>query len=519
MFPPAHIDPPELYRVEFVDHPQSLYGSAAASVLEAPPDHLPYRRESMAIVDRDTALTDTVAHTPAFVGRVSPTETLRALNVDSWHLAGHFGEGVRVAVFDVEWFGATWPHEELLDPRGNVSTHDCVQHRSCNPPIDPSNARFGFERGVHGLACAEVIRDLAPESELHLVRVNSATSLENAVDWAIRSNIDLISMSMSFFNESFYDGSGPINQLMSKLNQAGILMVTSAGNYASQHYRSEFVDEDHDQFFDFADSRGLPIYLREGIRNINLIWDDFNRCGSSDLDATLWNREGELVARSTRVQDRHSNNCAPIERVKAQIINEDWHFLKVELVRGQRSPAIDIMARGSTVYQGTQGGSIVDPGTHPSVLTIGAVRVDDYVNSPLEGFSSQGPTATGLLKPDLVGPNGLSTESYGPKGFFGTSASTPAVTGALAVLLSGTPKLSPLEAAVKLKRNALNAFPSEPYFTADNEFGFGRARLPQPPDRSPTRCGGMWSLLALFFLRRRPKFSHPKASLSPKKWE
>ena len=243
---------------------------------------------------------------------------------------------------------------KTLDPRGHVSTHDCIQHRSCNPPIDPSNARFGFERGVHGLACAEIIRDLAPEAELHLVRVNSTTTLENAVAWAIRSEIDVISMSMSFFNESFYDGSGPINQMMSQLHQAGILMITSAGNYASQHYRSEFIDEDHDRFHDFTDSRGLPIYLKEGIRNINLIWDDFNRCGASDLDTTLWNRQGELVARSTRIQDQASQNCAPIERVKAQIVNEDWHFLKVELVRGQRAPTIDMWFNGLSAAGGAQ---------------------------------------------------------------------------------------------------------------------------------------------------------------------
>ena len=53
------------------------------------------------------------------------------------------------------------------------------------------------------MARAEVIRDIAPDADIHLVRVLGQTSLENAVDWAIREDVDFISMSLPFFNESF----------------------------------------------------------------------------------------------------------------------------------------------------------------------------------------------------------------------------------------------------------------------------------------------------------------------------
>ena len=85
---------------------------------------------------------------------------------------------------------------------GEVRTHDCWAHRSCAPELNDLTPRYAFEEGRHGVACAQVIRAIAPDVDLHLVRVNGQTSLENAVDWAIREDIDLISMSLSFFQRS-----------------------------------------------------------------------------------------------------------------------------------------------------------------------------------------------------------------------------------------------------------------------------------------------------------------------------
>ena len=93
------------------------------------------------------------------------------------------------------------------------NTHDCYGHRSCDLPIDTIRPTYRHETGGHGIACAEVIHSIAPGAELHLVRVNGLTTLENAADWAVREGIDLVSMSMSFFNESFYDGTGDVNEV------------------------------------------------------------------------------------------------------------------------------------------------------------------------------------------------------------------------------------------------------------------------------------------------------------------
>ena len=135
-------------------------------------------------------------------------------------------------------------------------------------------------------------------------------------------------------------------------------------------------------------------------------------------------------------------------------------------------------------------GSIVDPGNHPSVYTVGAVRADRYVFNDPEPFSSQGPTLDGLQKPDISGPDGLTTHAFGPIGFYGTSASTPAVTGALALLMSEDLSQSPYDAADRLSESAI----WEDHPNQDSRFG-GRAR----PKK--TAAIGLWGVVL-----RRPAF-------------
>jgi hypothetical protein len=250
------------------------------------------------------------------------------------------------------------------------------------------------------------------------------------------------------------------------------------------------------------------VYWTKGRRNIQIIWDDFHHCGQSDLNIYLWSRSGDLIGKSLRQQRRDDEQCYPFERITAEIESDDWTFLTLENV-GDGIPAFDIMARGGFVYESHRDGSIVDPGTHPSVLTVGAVRVDDYLLNDVESFSSYGPTNNHLSKPEVVGPNGLSSVSYGPKGFFGTSASTPAVTSALAVYKSAHPELSNREVTNHIIDSALS--PTHPNQWTP-EMGAGKVRLP-PLDvpTSNAQCGfGPIGIIALvFFSLRRRNLGNP----------
>ena len=462
----AEAELPMLYRVDVPDYPGALVTSTQGSMLAAPPtDGTPWRLASLGELDEVGPMGDHVAW-----------EAIEAMGIDRWHEAGYDGSGVKIAVLDVQWYGAALDTAEL----GPVETHDCFVHPSCELPIDTLRPTFSFETGAHGVACAEVIRDIAPGAELHLVRVSGLTTMENAVAWAIREEIDLISMSLSFFNESFYDGTGPLNSLMEPLAAAGVLMVTSAGNYADQHYRATFSDADLDRYHDFDDARGLPVYLPAGRSSLYLLWDQFRSCGRSDLDAFVMDSAGDVVGWSASPQVQGEDSCFPSERVSAHAAEEGWHYVNVKLAAGAGDTRFDLHTRRGEFFGYVAEGSITDPGTSALALTVGAVRATRYETAPIEVFSSQGPTHSGLSKPDIVGPNGLSSSVYGPSGFYGTSASTPAVVGALALVMSREPDINGYTAAARLQAWALRIDDAPTWSAPDTREGAGRARLPDP---------------------------------------
>jgi len=410
---------------------------------------------------------------------------------------------VKVAVFDLQWFGAGLAPTVL----GDVATQDCYASPTCELPMDTLRPRFSFEEGVHGYACAQVVHDIAPDAQLYLVRVNGQTTLENATDWAIRNGIDVVSMSLSFFNASFYDGTGPISAQIDKLAAAGVLLVVSSGNYAQAHWSGPFTDAGDGRML-FDGSPGLWIHLPAGsARGIYVNWNQHAACGQTDLDAYLYDSDGNLVDRSEDPQVASADRCAPVERLTGTVAEDGWYRLEVVWRRGSTVDLdVDVLATNGSIAWARPAGSIADPGSSPNAFTVGAVRATGYLTNDVESFSSQGPTHAGLGKPDIAGPDGATTVAYGARGFYGTSASAPAVAGAIALAMSDDPTLTPWQAAHRLQGWAAGD-PVGPW-RSDPRWGAGRARLPDP-DATATAggCGHGRLLLPLFlpplFFRRR----------------
>jgi len=109
---------------------------------------------------------------------------------------------------------------------------------------------------------------------------------------------------------------------------------------------------------------------------------------------------------------------------------------------------------------------------------VGAVDV----NSPysLENYSSQGPAfgtsgdcSGGSTKPDIVAYSNVSTASYGSEGFGGTSAATPHVAGASALVKQLYPAYTVAQLQNYLESEALDmGAPGK-----DNMYGWGRLYL------------------------------------------
>ena len=123
--------------------------------------------------------------------------------------------------------------------------------------------------------------------------------------------------------------------------------------------------------------------------------------------------------------------------------------------------------------RGPAAGSIAKPGDDPWVLTVGAV--DDHgtpsgADDRLPDFTSRGPTADGLAKPDLVAPGAhlVSLDAPGSavserfpstmEGPYrrgtGTSMATAAVSGGVALLLQSHPEWTPDDVKAALRSTA-----------------------------------------------------------------
>ena len=78
----------------------------------------------------------------------------------------------------------------------------------------------------------------------------------------------------------------------------------------------------------------------------------------------------------------------------------------------------------------------------------------------------------------MVGPSAVKNASYAPSIFDGTSAATPHVAGAAALILQTFPDFGPDDITSLLQSRAIK-LGSAP---ANNQFGAGRLNLGQSPD-------------------------------------
>src|SRR4051794_1450895 len=141
---------------------------------------------------------------------------------------------------------------------------------------------------------------------------------------------------------------------------------------------------------------------------------------------------------------------------------------------------------------GPTSGTIRKPGDDPLVITVGAFDdngTGSLSDDSIADWSSRGPTAAGLTKPDVVAPGRLlvATRSYGsfiessfPTAWIGlsyirgsgTSEATAVVSGDIALLLAARPQLTPDQVKYLLKTTAIPLPGLSP-----NDQGAGRVRI------------------------------------------
>jgi subtilisin family serine protease len=391
---------------------------------------------------------------------------------------GANGSGVTVAVMDggfagvLDLFGnevpeATFATDYLV---GNLEAHSG----------DP-----------HGTACAEIVHDVAPGAAIWLGAFEDEVAWANRIDELVSlSGTKIVSHSLGWDNIFPPDGNNFFAQKVDQVSARNVLFVTAAGNEGANYYKGRWSDVNGDGFLEFVNggliTPALEVYLGPPASTVVLRWDDAFGRSNHDYDIALvtpefldnpaWSADNPAIVEfSAEVQNGGGN---PVERIDVTVEEPTVLYLVVRhdpITPENASQGFSFWAQNGVEPAFANGsGTLSMPGDARSALTVGAVAWD---SRGLEGYSSRGPTADGRVKPDLVAPDRVSTASYGAE-FPGTSAATPHVAGAAALLLSRNPSLT----AAALRQALELATPSGGSVTLkNNDIGFGLLDLNRAP--------------------------------------
>ncbi len=406
------------------------------------------------------------------------SEGVAEMNVAAWHSAGFTGQGVKVGVIDLEFGG--W--EDLLGVELPAA------------PDTTFRAFGGAQSGddqVHGTACAEIVHDVAPDAKLYLAEIRTTGDLFAALDWLASEGVTVVTMSVGFFGAGPGDGSGSLNDAITTFAVAAdALFITSAGNERRSHWQGASVDADGNGWVDFSpgdDLNELSFSMSSGDRvAVNLVWNDWSS-PTSDYSLHLFRLDGgepQEVASSDRPQGGQGWQT-PVEQVSHTAPDGGTFGVRIDRtgVAGQHD--LELFSLDSDLVDRVGDGSITIPGDTAAAMAVAAVSY----NSPyrFRNFSSAGPAngpggslTGGAVKPDLSGFDGVSTVSYGTRAFFGTSAASPHVAGAAALVRGADPALDFAAARSFLEARAPDLGPGG----KDNDYGWGRVFLGQVPGAS-----------------------------------
>lgn len=347
------------------------------------------------------------------------SEGANLVGASLFHAQGIRGAGVKIAVIDVGFQGLS-----ASQARGDLP-YALVTRDFTGTGIDTGLS--------HGTAVAEIVYDIAPESTLYLVKIANEVDLDNAVFYCIAEGVHVIVHALGWFNTSFYDGTGVIAQIVNRAAQAGILWVQAAGNFGRRHYGPTFTDANADGWHDAE----VTLTAQAGERMLlYLTWDSWPE-SPDDYDLYLFDPAGNLLASSTKTQ---AGAEQPTERIYATATGGTYR-VKIQKVAGAtKRLALFSVFHDLSPYD--PAASLVTPADVDAALSVAAIGWQNYTTGPAQVYSSRGPTKDGRQKPDLAGPDSVSTgvSYYSP--FVGTSAAAPHVAGIAALIKAETSGLT-----------------------------------------------------------------------------
>lgn len=393
-------------------------------------------------------------------------EEVAATLTAAWHEKGFTGKGVKVAVIDGGFQGLTERQAEGDLPANVVSQDFCGG---------------GFATASeHGTAVAEIVHEMAPDAQLYLVCVDTEVDLAAAEAFAKSQGVHVINHSAGWEGPFRNDGSGPVGAIVADARANGILWVNSAGNEGQTHWSGTYSSGGGAHVWNPNGDVGNTFVWPNGEVICGFLkWDEWP-AGVSDFDLGLFLSGANVLLASA--EEEQTGHQPPFEALCVeQSTGSDLHvFWAIRGYRVSTSPRLDLVSWSPPLEYQTAAGSIAAPASSPAALAVGAMC---WQSRQLEPYSSQGPTIDGRVKPDIVGHDSVSGATYGafsscPSAFAGTSASSPEVAGAAALVKQAYPTFGPDQIKQLLMRSARDLGAPGP----DSVYGAGELQLPKPPD-------------------------------------
>ena len=357
------------------------------------------------------------------------SEGVNLTSAFSYHSSGYTGSGVNVAVIDVGFDNLSSAISSGDLPNSLIKV-DCTG-ASC------VSADFASETEEHGTAVAEIVYDMAPGANLYLIKVDDTLDLWDAKDYAISHGIDVINHSLVAFNTNFYDGACYSSNPVCTVNHAydhGILWVNAAGNQATRHYEATFTDPDSDGWHNVSGSdETINITAGAGQTiNVYLTWNDWVTT-DQDYDLYLLDSSLNQVAVSNTLQ---AGSQEPTEMISYIVPSPGSYYLSIyQQPSATSNHQLEVYSLYHNLSPAVASSSLLSPADADGAMAVSAIDYSNWTTGPQETSSSQGPTNDGRIKPDICGPDNVSNYTYAPFLFGGTSAATPHVSGAAALIL------------------------------------------------------------------------------------
>jgi hypothetical protein len=427
------------------------------------------------------------------------SEGVAAGNANYWQtfVPSYDGTGIKIAMIDTYDSSKIGTLQTSKDwpATSKLSCFD-VKNVPTDPPYTPQSctlSSFGSLGGQHGNATMEIAYDVAPGANFLAYDTVTVGDWYNAILDAAHLNgsgaslgavkANVISASLAAPLDGKGDGTalpGSIAEAAGFAKTHGVLVVNAAGNERENHWGGLFALASTGNGFHtwsgsstiynpYGDGTGNAYCVPDGDNiYVDLYWNDWTGANPG-LDHTVYlyqdtsttgtanwvnvaisgtpdNVPNSFPQQSLQYEagGGATGGCPANSAVYAIAVTKNSGVITNYNLQVFATTDDDIPINFRVAPR-----SLDFPADSPNVLSIAAIDVANATTTPVEPFSSEGPVLAsggGLptnpnpltdtnLKPDIASFDDVSTVTYSPSKFFGTSASTPHVAGMAALFM------------------------------------------------------------------------------------